>query len=97
MQPRRMMALEHEGPEHVHPRVGTLAGRHAAQIRLHLEACGRVDGDHLDGFEGVDALSHCQAQQIVEVAVRKERVGVAVIGHKAAEPRVHLVPHNGRG
>ena len=34
--------------------VGALARRDGAQLVVHLEALGAVDGDHLDGGDGVD-------------------------------------------
>ena len=77
--------------------VGALARGDAAQIVLHLEARGRVDGYHLDGRERVYALGHGQAQHVVQMPVLNERAGVVVVRHEAAQARVHLAARHGGG
>ena len=75
--------------------VSTLTRCDAAQLALHLEARGRIDGNHLDGLDGFDAFLHRQAQDIVEVAMEQQGVRVAVIGDETAETRVNIAPDNG--
>ena len=75
--------------------VSTLTRRDTTQLALHLEARGRIDGNHLDGLDGIDAFLHRQAQDIVEVAMEQQGVRVAVIGDEAAETRVNIAPDNG--
>ena len=75
--------------------VSAFTRRDAAQLALHLEARGRIDGNHLYGLDGVDALLHRQAQDVVEMAMEQQGVGVAIVGDKAAEARVDIASDNG--
>ena len=82
---------------HLHVKVHKAAHQHhvrapargdAAKLVVHVEASGRVDGHHLQGDNGVDALLHGAAQDVVQVAVLDQRVGVRVVRDEVHVPRV---------
>ena len=70
--------------------VGALAGRNAAQIVVHREAGRAIDGAHLDSGDGVDALLHRTPDEVVEMPLLDERIGMVVVGHEHGEAAVDL-------
>ena len=70
--------------------VGALARGDGAQLVVHAEAGGGVDGHHLDGAHRVDAAFHGLAQDVVEVPIGHERVRVRVVGDEVREARVDV-------
>ena len=65
--------------------IGALARGDGAQLVVHAEAGGGVDGHHLDGAHHIGL-----AQDVVEVPVGHERVRVRVVGDEVREARVDV-------
>ena len=87
-----------EGARHLHggeiaqqDEIGALAGRHGTELVIELEALRAVDRDHLDGSDGIDPLLDGAAEDMVDMALRCERVRVVVVRDKHGKPRVDLV------
>ena len=77
--------------------VGALAWGDGAQLVLHAEAGGGVDGHHLDGGHDGDAQAHGHAQDIVEVPLGHQGVGVGVVGDEVREAGVDAGLGDGGG
>ena len=74
-----------------HNQIGAFSRGDGAQVVIHLEALGAVDGDHLDGGHRVDALGHRPAEQSVHMALGPESLGMGVVGDQQGKAAVHLV------
>ena len=62
-----------------------------AHLVIQLETLGAVDGDHLDGGDGVDALLQSPAENVVYVALGHQGVGVVVVGNQHRKPGVDVL------
>ena len=71
--------------------VGALARRDGAQVARHAKAVRHVDGDHLDGRDGIDAKAHGLAQNAVEVSLGDQGLGMVVVGDEVNVARVDVV------
>ena len=71
--------------------VRALARGDRAHFVIQLETLGAVDGDHLDGRDGIDALFQSPAENVVYVALGHQGVGVFVVGNQHCEPGVDLL------
>ncbi len=69
--------------------VGVAAGREGADLPLHVEGAGGVEGDYLDGRHEAHALGERDPSEVVQVPVVDQGDGAGVVRDQAQETGVH--------
>ena len=75
--------------------VRALAGRDAAHFVIHAEAGRNIDRHILDGLDGIQPFSDGTADDMIQMALVDERIGVGIVGDQAGEAVVDLVVQHG--
>ncbi len=69
----------------------------APQLVIHLETLGAVDGHHLDGGKDVDAFFHRPADNMIQMSLGQEGVGMGVVGDQTCKAGVHFIFRDASG